>query len=311
MMRFIVVGLGNIGEKRRRLLGPRCVATVDPYHRGAAYASHRDVPEETYDAVVLATPNDVKLEYLASFLGAGKHVIVEKPLLFPDPLAAQDLARSSRETGAVWYTAYNHRFEPHIVEMKRLLGTGFVGELYRARLFYGNGTVQNIVGSWREGAHGVLEDLGCHLIDLAHFLLGHENSDFKMHDAQRLESRSIDHAMFSTRDDRIWLECSWVEWKNTFKVDVLGSRGSIHLNGLGKWGPSELITRRRVLPSGVPEEELQTYRAGDTTWQRDVEEFERRVQEGRTSLESDERISTSIYSLAGQVGALPDSVQVG
>ena len=307
-MRFIVVGLGNIGEKRRALLGTRCVATVDPYQPGAAYASHLDVPGDSYDAVVLATPNDVKLEYVTSFLRAGKHVLVEKPLLFPDGQAAQDLASVARDTRAVWYTSYNHRFEPNVAEMKRLLTTGFVGELYRARVFYGNGTVQNIVGSWREGRYGVLEDLGCHLIDLAHFLVGHEGRDFKLRDAKRLESKSVDHAMFSTPDDKIWLECSWVEWKNTFKIDVLGSRGSIHIDGLGKWGPSELITRRRVLPSGVPEEERQSYAAGDTTWQRDLEEFDRRVLEGRTSLDTDDRISASIAGLVHQTESLLDTV---
>ena len=31
-MRYLVVGLGNIGGKRRAVLGDRCIATVDPFN---------------------------------------------------------------------------------------------------------------------------------------------------------------------------------------------------------------------------------------------------------------------------------------
>lgn len=310
-MRYLVVGLGNIGEKRRRVLADRCVATVDPYRADADWSSHLDVPSGSYDAAVLATPGDVKLDCVSYFLDAGKHVLVEKPLLFPDERAAADLRDLARRSGAIWYTSYNHRFEPHIVAMKELLDGGFVGSVYWARLVYGNGTVRNILGSWRESGFGVLEDLGCHLIDLAELLLGSERRDFTARELRSFEAECFDHCVFSTPGGEVWIECSWTTWKNTFSIDVHGSRGSIHMSGLSKWGPTELITRKRVLPSGVPEETREVLDSPDATWEQDLVEFEERVREGRSSFESDLRISKSLHALAQGVEPVSKRELVG
>ena len=41
-------------------------------------------------------------------------------------------------------------------------------------------------------------------------------------------------------------------WKNTFSCDVIGSKGSAHLNSLCKWSRNEFIYRKRKIPSGKP-----------------------------------------------------------
>ena len=33
-------------------------------------------------------------------------------------------------------------------------------------------------------------------------------------------------------------------WKNSFNLDVIGEKGSAHINGLCKWGPSTLEIRK-------------------------------------------------------------------
>lgn len=300
-MRYLVVGLGNIGQRRLALLGERCVGTVDTVNPEATYAGIGMIPIDSYDAVVLATPNASKLETLAHLLRAGKHVLVEKPLLFPDDETAAALARTAEDSGAVWYTGYNHRFEPLVVELKSLLDARFVGDVYRARLTYGNGTVRNIAGTWRDAGFGVLDDLGCHLLDLTYFLFGYQNSDLTLWDLASLEADGPDNCAFSTADRKVLMECSWTMWKNTFKVDVFGSRGSVHLSGLRKWGTVELITRRRVFPSGVPEEEARSDSGPDLSWRDDLNEFERRVSSGESSYGTDAALSACIRNLGQQM----------
>ena len=89
-MRYIVVGLGNIGAKRQALIGRKCIATVDPANSTTDFHDLDEVPLDTFDAAILAVPNTVKLKLMRRLLAQGKHVLVEKPILRPvAPLAAR------------------------------------------------------------------------------------------------------------------------------------------------------------------------------------------------------------------------------
>ncbi|MBV9598735.1 MAG: Gfo/Idh/MocA family oxidoreductase [Chloroflexi bacterium] len=301
-MRYLLVGLGNIGRKRQALLGDRCVATADPFNADAQYAAAEDCPVDAYDAVVLATPNQSKLDLLAFCVERGKHVLVEKPLLLTDNALAQRLSDAAKSTRAVWYTSYNHRFETLIGSARNHLRSGSIGELYHARLFYGNGTVGNVVGTWRDQGLGVLEDLGSHLLDLAADLFGCGGQHFQAWSLEHHEAASLDHCILASADDRIVLEMSYLAWKNTFSIDAFGSRGSLHVSGLQKWGPSELVLRERVLPSGVPIETHEQAPGGvDPTWQRDLEYFEAlcAAPDGSSSAGNDVWISRTLMESAG------------
>jgi predicted dehydrogenase len=300
-VRYLLVGLGNIGRKRQRLLGERCVATVDPLNPAAQFASAQECPTEAYDAAVLATPNQSKLDLLEFFVGRGKHVLVEKPLLFTDSALAQQLNRMAESRRVVWYTSYNHRFETLMASARCHLRSGRVGDLYHARLLYGNGTVGNIAGTWRDQGLGVVEDLGSHLLDLAADLFGCGGQAFQTWSLERHEAASFDHCILASADRRIVLEASYLSWKNTFRMDVFGSRGSLHVEGLQKWGPCELVLRERVFPSGVPSEVREEAPGGmDPTWQRDLEFFESlcAMPECGTSVDNDLWISRTVMDAA-------------
>jgi len=170
-MKYLLVGLGNIGGKRRGVLGDRCVATVDPFNADADFRQPEGCPTDRYDAAILAVPNDVKVRLMEYFLSRGKHVLVEKPLIL-DAESAGQLSRAGRTGRAIWYTSYNFRFEPNVLALKRHLEAGAIGRLYRVRMFYGNGTAGNIMGTWRDSPLGILEDMASHLIDLSGFVFG-------------------------------------------------------------------------------------------------------------------------------------------
>lgn len=302
-LRYLVVGYGNVGQRRARILGDRCVAAVDPAGIPGAERRVEDVPANAYDAVVLATPNAGKLDDVRRFLGAGKSVLVEKPLLFASREEAEALRRAARG-GAIWYTAYNHRFEPLVARAAQLIRDGAIGKLDRARLVYGNGTVRNWIGTWRESGAGVLEDLGCHLLDLAGWVLGLERSRWRLLDLRPVESATFDYGLIASSDRRVVLEIGTVFWKNTFRIDAWGDTGSIHVDGLGKWGGATLVHHARVLPSGVPVETREATGSGDPTWTADFAEFERRVASRDDTLENDWRISEAIASLMAELPAV-------
>lgn len=290
-MRAIVVGLGVQGYKRRKFAGADFVAAVDPVNPEAQYKQVEDVPLADYDAALACIPDEPKSEILAYLLGHGKHVLVEKPLWAADDaeiIALQALARSK---GAVCYTAYNHRFEPHYVRMRDLLRSGRLGKIYRCRMFYGNGTARLVRDSaWRDQGAGVLPDLGSHLLDTAKFWFGDLGDDFSVISSNCFENRAPDHVVIgsSATQPRFEFEMTLLSWRNHFTCDVLAENGTAHISSLCKWGPTTFALRSRVLPSGRPPEESVTLVQEDPTWALEYAHFKALCESGvATDLTSD------------------------
>jgi scyllo-inositol 2-dehydrogenase (NADP+) len=304
-MRSLIIGLGVQGRKRAAIAGTDVVGTVDPVAAEAQYRSLDQVPFDSFDAALVCTPDRAKVGLLERLLGQGKHVLVEKPMPADGPGQLQKLADLARRSGAVCYTAYNHRFEPHVVRLKGLLDAGTLGTVYQAQFFYGNGTARDVRGSpWRDQGTGVLADLGSHLLDLVLFLFGPVAGPFRPWAAHRFENRAFDHVVFAAAGrPALQFEVSLLSWRNSFSIDIVAERGSAHLHGLCKWGPSTLTVRERVLPSGRPREDAQTLTCPDPTWALEYAHFQDLCRTGGgTNLANDVWIGSALNEIASQTG---------
>jgi len=290
-MRSIVVGLGVQGHKRRKFAGNDFVADVDPYNQEARYRSVSDVPLSDYDAALVCTPDEVKLEQLTYLLSNGKHVLVEKPLSAGDDADIERLQALARSRGVVCYTAYNHRFEPHYVRMRDLVASGELGRIYHCRMFYGNGTARLVRESrWRDQGAGVLPDLGSHLFDTARFWFGPLGEEFRLVSVNRFENAAPDHVVLASQSTRpsLEFEMTLLCWRNHFTCDLFAEKGTAHIRSLCKWGPTQFIKRTRVLPSGRPPEESATLVRDDPTWELEYAHFRSLCQSGAvTDLSND------------------------
>jgi len=293
-MKVIVVGLGVQGHKRWRIAGEDMVAMVDPATDEADYRTIEEVPLADYDAALLCVPDEPKTALLTYLFENGKHALVEKPLWAESEdqiVALQDLARHH---GVVCYTAYNHRFEPHFVRMKSLIESGELGNIYRCRMFYGNGTARLVRDStWRDRGPGVLPDLGSHLLDTANFWFGDAEREWTVQSANCFENKAPDHVvLYAGGSPEIELEMTLLSWRNHFTADILAENGSAHITSLCKWGPSTFIKRTRVLPSGRPPEEEETLEQEDPTWALEYAHFKKLCEEGHVGeLEDDRRLN--------------------
>jgi predicted dehydrogenase len=274
-MRVVVAGLGVQGKKRIAVAGPDVAATVDPVQPGADFKRLEDVPLDSYQAVLACIPDAAKMSLLRYALSHGKHVLVEKPLLAENPDDLLQLQRCAETHGVTCYTAYNHRFEPHLANLHGLIASGRLGRIYSANFFYGNGTARDVRNSsWRDQGDGVLPDLGSHLLDMVLFLFGQVDGPCKVWRSDRFENRAFDRFIFGFHGSLpIDCEVSMLSYRNTFLADVYGELGSAHINCLCKWGPSTLTVRKRVLPSGRPDEESTTLVSADPTWSIEYHHF--------------------------------------
>lgn len=306
-MRVVIVGLGVQGTKRRAVAGKEVVATVDPVRGDADYVSLTDVPLSSYDAALVCTPDEAKADLLAHLLENGKHLLVEKPLLADDTQVIEQLAETARAKKVTCYTAYNHRFEPHFIRMRDTIGSGKLGKIYSARMFYGNGTARLVRDSaWRDKGAGVLPDLGSHLLDTALFWFGKPEATFEIYSANRFENLSFDHLSFGANGSPVLqLEITLVSWRNHFYADVFGEHGSAHIRSLCKWGPSTFALCDRKLPSGRPDEESVTLVQPDPTWDLEYAHFKQLCASGDSNIANDIWINSVLNDLTKRSLAVP------
>ncbi|MEQ8814120.1 MAG: Gfo/Idh/MocA family oxidoreductase [Thalassobaculum sp.] len=309
-MRVVIVGYGVQGRKRRAVAGDEVVAVIDPVAPEATAKRLQDLAFHDFDVAVVCTPDEPKPALLKALLGAGKHVLVEKPLVAEDDAVLEELAEIAASTGAVCVTAYNHRFEPHYVRMRDLIRSGALGRIYSVRMFYGNGTARLVRESdWRDQGAGVLPDLGSHLLDTLRTWFpggdgvpGADAWDYGVRTARRHENRSFDQVVVAADPadgPTVQLEMTMLSWRNHFTCDVFAEHGSAHIESLCKWGPSTFTRRTRVLPSGRPPEEAVTLVQADPTWEAEYAHFKQLCAAGRgTGIANDIWLNRTLRSLA-------------
>jgi 1,5-anhydro-D-fructose reductase (1,5-anhydro-D-mannitol-forming) len=156
--------------------------------RAAALAAEHDVPLATddldellagdIDAVWITTPTHLHHPMALAALRAGKHVLLEKPLALRSA-DAWDLVEVAAKEDRLLATAYQARYVPGHIEMRRLIASGELGPVSAARTFWGiqrDGPPQE----WRQrvdqAGWGVLGDIGTHHVDLLRMLLGEVES---------------------------------------------------------------------------------------------------------------------------------------
>jgi hypothetical protein len=106
--------------------------------------------------------------------------------------------------------------------------------------------------------------------------------------ADRCENRAYDRVVFGLAGGpAIDFETTLLAWRNTFRLEISAELGSAHIDCLCKWGPSTLTLRRRIFPSGRPEEETTTLICPDPTWAAEYTHFQELCRTGAGNIQND------------------------
>ncbi len=144
-----------------------------------AYTDWRAMLED--DAIQLfdnGGPNDTHAEPSIAAAQAGKHVLCEKPLA-RNPEESKAMLDAVTTAGVKHMVAFNYRFVPAVRQIRNLIDSGALGQIYHFRAVYLQEWIMPHYGTphiWRldksVAGSGALGDLGAHIIDLAHYLVG-------------------------------------------------------------------------------------------------------------------------------------------
>lgn len=122
------------------------------------------------DAVILTTPNTLHEEQVLATAAAGKHVFCEKPLGLTGASARRSVEACQR-AGVVLGIGHERRFEPALVEVRKMVEEGALGTLMHVEAAFSHDKLTNVpAGDWRTSkavspAAGMTA-MGIHLSDL-------------------------------------------------------------------------------------------------------------------------------------------------
>jgi myo-inositol 2-dehydrogenase/D-chiro-inositol 1-dehydrogenase len=254
MIRVAVLGAGRIGQIHAANVAAnplaQLVAIADPFPAaGQALAARLNCeysasPEEVIartdiDAVVIGTPSDTHADLMLKAARAGKAVLCEKPV--DNDLAKADEAIAELTSlKAKVMMAFNRRFDPSNIELRRAIDAGDIGEVR-----------QVIISSRDPGlpprdyvAHsgGIFRDMAIHDFDMARFLLGEEPVE-----VYAKASRVVDPALMEEFDDYDTLMvimqtasgkqchincCREASYGYDQRFEILGSKGMLQNDNL-------------------------------------------------------------------------------
>jgi predicted dehydrogenase len=193
-----------------------------------AHGSYEElVADPDLDAVYVALPNSLHVEWSIHALEAGKHVLCEKPL-GRDPDAVAHAFDAAERAGLVLMEGFMYRHHPQIKRLRALLDEGAIGELRLVRAQFDStlGRAEDV--RWvRELGGGALLDVGCYCVSGLRLLAGEPVLAFGQ---QALTERNVDVRFAGTLrfpDGVLGTFDCGMDVEPTQALEAIGSEGSI------------------------------------------------------------------------------------
>lgn len=129
------------------------------------------------DIVDISSPGNLHAPMAIEAAKAGKHIICEKPLANTLKEADQMLA-AAQKAGIKHMCGFTYRFNPAIITIKNMISRGELGQIFHVRACYQQDWIVDpeFPLNWRlkkdTAGSGALGDIGAHITDLTHYLVG-------------------------------------------------------------------------------------------------------------------------------------------
>ena len=233
-LRVGVLGLGSMGRHHvrnaRNTEGFELVAVADPGGDRFGVASSlpgRDsvsaMIEVGIDAAIVAVPTVFHEEAALALAEAGVHALVEKPLA-ASVESGQRVAEAFKSAGLIGAVGYVERCNPALLEMRKRLAEGQLGDVYQVV------TRRQSPFPARISDVGVVKDLATHDVDLAAWVAGSEYKEIYAQTAHRSGREHEDMVVASGSFKNGVLVNHLVNWLTPFKdrtTIVTGEHGAL------------------------------------------------------------------------------------
>jgi len=153
-------------------------------HVDALIAGESALPQEQrMRLVTIATPNYLHYEAAKKLVGAGFHVLCEKPVTV-SVAQADELARLVKSRGVVFAVAHTYTGYPMVRQLRAMVAAGMIGAVQKVHVQYYQGWINPILRDpgkrrsvWRldpkrGGDSSCIGDIGVHCFNLVEYTTG-------------------------------------------------------------------------------------------------------------------------------------------
>lgn len=208
------------------------------------------VADPAVDLVDITTPNTLHMPIALAAIAAGKPVYCEKPLA-PNAADAKRMVDAAERKGIKTAVGFNYLKNPMVALAREIVQSGEIGEVVSFRGIHAEDYMTDPQAPWtwrldKTGGHGVVADLGSHIISIARFIVGPIESLVGQIEtvtkARPLAGSSEMRAVEVDDEARALvrfasgatgsLEASWVKAgrKMTLAFEITGSKGTIEVD---------------------------------------------------------------------------------
>lgn len=277
-IRWGIIGCGDVTEVKsgpafQKVNGSSLVAVMRrDAAKAADYAKRHHVPrwykdadalihDPEVDAIYIATPPHMHMEYTIRSAEAGKPVYCEKPLGFSYD-QSKKMVDTCRRLHVPLYAAYYRRALPKFLLVKKLLDEHVVGTVRSVSVVMCQAPKKGVLDGteWRVNPDisggGLFHDVGCHVLDLLDWLFG------PIIEAQGRAGRQENNYQAADVVSGNWIFESGVHgvgvwsfsaWEDYDTVEVIGSKGTLSFSVMDLAAPLTLVTASEKRTIGVPD----------------------------------------------------------
>ncbi len=292
---LVAAALSSDPERGRKAAIDLHIAPDRAYGSFAEMAAAESKRADRIDAVSIVTPNHLHFAPAKAFLGAGFHVICDKPLTttVDDGIA---LAQIVKKSGLIFGLTHNYTGYPIIRQAREMIAAGELGKIRMVQVEYAQDWLTTPLEStgqkqavWRtdpaqSGPAGSLGDIGTHAYNIACFVSGLHAEQVAADVSIFVPGRRLDdnvQVLLRYQDGvrgMLWASQVAVGNENNLRLRVYGEKAGLEWSQenpnylrFSRYGkPPEMLTRMGPnatasakhasrIPSGHPEGYLEAF----------------------------------------------------
>ncbi|MBC7260968.1 MAG: Gfo/Idh/MocA family oxidoreductase, partial [Chloroflexi bacterium] len=243
VLRAAVIGVGMMGRNHARVYAQmehaNLVAAADPdtatlepiarTYKVNVYTDYIEMLEaEKPDLVSIAVPTRLHREVAITVMRRGIHVFLEKPIS-ANVEEGQEIVDCAKREGVKLAVGHIERFNPAIIELKRLLDAGQLGRIFQIHA--------RRVGPFppRVEDVGVVIDLATHELNLLEYLTGSQVESVYAEIEREIHAKHEDllTGILKFRDGTVGiLDINWLTPTKIRELSLIGERGMFSVNYL-------------------------------------------------------------------------------